>query len=345
MLKIDAFNHIFPKRFFQELIDIPNGPKDIGKRVRNMPTIMDLDARFKVMDEFADYCQIISLPLPQIEILGPPDKSPALARMANDGLAELVDKHPARFPGFVASLAMNNPDEAVKEAIRAVDELDACGVQVFTNAAGIALDHPQFQPLWDEVAKRDITVWMHPARGADFTDYQSEPRSQYEIWWTFGWPYETSVAMARMVFSGFFDRYPKLKVITHHMGGMIPYFEGRVGYGWDVLGTRTSDVDYVSLRKSMKMRPVDYFKNFYADTALFGGGPATVCGLAFFGVDHCLFASDVPFEPAPGLYIRETIKVIEGLGLNAEDKDKIYRQNALKLFPVKTLTATQRVAT
>ncbi len=101
-----------------------------------------------------------------------------------------------------------------------------------------------------------------------------------------------------MVFAGFFDRYPKLKVITHHMGGMI-HAEGRVGYGWDVLGTRTSDVDYEPLLKSMKKRPVDYFRIFYADTALFGGGPATRCGLDFFGVDNCLFASDVPFEPAP----------------------------------------------
>jgi uncharacterized protein len=340
-MKLDAFNHLFPKPFFQKFIDVP-GAKDMGKRVKNMATIMDLDARFKVMDEFDEYSQVISLPQPPIESLGGPNDSPAIARMANDGLVELVEKYPARFPGFVASLAMNNPDEAIKETLRAVNDLGASGVQIYTNANGVALDHPQFQGFWDEIAKRDITVWMHPARTAQFTDYLTEPKSQYEIWWTFGWPYETSVAMARMVFAGFFDRYPKLKVITHHMGGMIPYFEGRVGYGWDVLGTRTSDVDYEPLLKSMKKRPVDYFKNFYADTALFGGGPATRCGLEFFGVDNCLFASDVPFEPAPGLYIRETIKVIEGLGLSAEDKDKIYHKNALKLFPVKRLSAVSK---
>ncbi len=130
---------------------------------------------------------------------------------------------------------------------------------------------------------------MHPARGADFPDYKTEAKSKYEIWWTFGWPYETSAAMSRIVFSGMFDRHPNLKIVTHHMGGMIPYFEGRVGYGWDVLGSRTSDEDYVSLRQSMKKRPIDYFRNFYADTALFGGQAATKCGLDFFGVDHCRF--------------------------------------------------------
>jgi predicted TIM-barrel fold metal-dependent hydrolase len=140
--------------------------------------------------------------------------------------------------------------------------------------------------------------------------------------------------MARIVFSGMFDRIPNLKILTHHMGGMVPYFEGRVGYGWDQLGSRTSDIDYKAVLKSLKKRPIDYFRQFYGDTALFGGGPATRCGLEFFGADHVVFASDVPFEPAPGLYIRETIKVIEGLGLSADDKEKIYRRNAERLLHI-----------
>src|SRR5213078_4196614 len=118
--------------------------------------------------------------------------------------------------------------------------------------------------LFQELARREITILIHPARGADFSDYASEPRSKYEIWWTFGWPYETSAAMARLVFSGIFDSCPGIKFVTHHMGGMIPYFEGRVGWGWDVLGSRTSDEDYVTLRKNMKKRPVDYFRSFLA---------------------------------------------------------------------------------
>jgi aminocarboxymuconate-semialdehyde decarboxylase len=143
--------------------------------------------------------------------------------------------------------------------------------------------------------------------------------------------------MARLVFSGIFDRCPDIKIVTHHMGAMIPYFEGRVGYGWDQLGSRTSDEDYASLLHSMKKRPVDYFKMFHADTALFGGKGATRCGLDFFGVDHVLFASDVPFEPSPGLYIRETIKAIESAGLSAEDKHKIYQTNAERLLNLKSV--------
>jgi predicted TIM-barrel fold metal-dependent hydrolase len=325
--KIDLFNHIFPQTFFDKYIE--NGLPDIGKRVKNMPTIVKLDARFQVMDEFGpDYCQVISLPAPTIEALGTPQQSPDIARLANDGMAELCRKYPERFPTFIASLPMNNPEAIVPEALRAIDQLGASGVQIFTNVNGAPLDNPEYQEFFDTMAKREIGIWMHPARGASMSDYKSETKSKYEIWWTFGWPYETSAAMARMVFSGFFDKWPNLKVLTHHMGAMAPYFEGRVGWGWDALGTRTSDEDYTVILKQLKKRPIDYFRMFRADTALFGATAGTRCGLEFFGEDMVMFASDVPFEPSPGLYIRETIRVIESLGLSDATKKKIYQTNA-----------------
>jgi aminocarboxymuconate-semialdehyde decarboxylase len=124
------------------------------------------------------------------------------------------------------------------------------------------------------------------------------------------------------------------------MGGMIPYFEGRVGYGWDQLGKRTSEVDYTVLLKTLKKRPVDYFKMFYADTALFGGAAATQCGLSFFGADHVLFASDVPFEPSPGLYIRETIRCVDSLNVSDAQRQQIYQGNAEKLLQMSKATIT-----
>jgi len=105
-MKIDIYNHIFPQNYFDEYIAGPKALPDIGKRVRNMPTIVNLDARFKVMDEFGDYCQFLSLPSPPLESMASPERSPLLARAANDGLAELVKKHPDRFIGFAASLPM-----------------------------------------------------------------------------------------------------------------------------------------------------------------------------------------------------------------------------------------------
>jgi len=332
-MKLDIFNHIFPQRFYDRMLKVaPNG-RDMHKRVRAIPCIVDLAQRFRIMDMFDDYAQVICLGSPPIEVFGPPPVSTEMARLANDGMAELVDRHRQRFPAFIASLPMNDPVGLLKEAERAVHELGAVGVQVFTNVLGRPLTAPETLPLFELMAKLDLPLWLHPARGADFADYQREKRSHYEIWWTLGWPYETSVAMAHIVFEGLFDRYPQLKIITHHMGGMIPYFEGRVGPGWDQLGARTSDVDYSALLRQLKRRPVDYFHLFYADTALFGATEATRCGLKFFGPERVLFASDAPFDPEQGaMYTRTTIEIIDRLDVSPAERHAIYEGNARRLL-------------
>jgi predicted TIM-barrel fold metal-dependent hydrolase len=333
MKKIDIFNHLFPKSFFDKMIEVAPDQKDIGKRVRSVPVIVDLEKRFRVMDQFEDYVQVICLPNPPLEVLGSPDVTSKLAQIANDGMAEYVAKYPDRFPGFIASLSLSNPDAALIEIDRAIKDLKAVGVQFFSNANGAPLDLPEFEPLFAKMADFDLPIWIHPARAAHFPDYLTEKKSKYEIWWTFGWPYETSVAMSRIVFAGYFDKYPNLKIITHHLGGMIPYFEGRVGPGWDQLGSRTSDEDYTVILKQLKKRPLDYFKMFYADSAVFGSVAATKCGLEFFGADNVLFASDSPFDPEKGPgYIRETIKVIAELPISDSDRQKIFEGNAKRLL-------------
>jgi uncharacterized protein len=172
-------------------------------------------------------------------------------------------------------------------------------------------------------------IWLHPARGANMPDYIDEKKSLYEIWWTFGWSYETATAMARLVFSKIMDNHPNLKIITHHFGGIVPMLEGRIGPGWDVLGSRTSDEDYVSLRKSLKKRPLDYFKqDFYVDTAVFGGKPATKCGLEFFPLEKIVFASDCPFDPEGGtMYPRVTLQILDSLDIPKADREKIDYKN------------------
>jgi len=253
--------------------------------------------------------------------------------VANDGLAEYVAKYPDRFPAFIASLPMNNPDAALEEIDRAINDLKAVGIQFFSNVAGKALDLPEFKPLFQKITEYDLPIWIHPSRGANILDYPGEEKSKYEIWFVFGWPYETSVAMARLVFGYYFDEFPNLKIITHHLGGMIPYFEGRVGTSWDQLGSRTSDEDYTVILKKLKKPHLEYFKMFYADTATFGAVGAMKCGLEFFGVDHVLFASDCPFDPEKGPgYIRETIKIIEELPISEEDRKKIFEGNARRLL-------------
>ncbi len=334
MKKIDIFNHIWTTRFYAKLREV-TGPRmtDITRRSEAVPMMTDLDERFRIMDRFDDYQQILSLASPPLEIVSNPEQQLMLSRVGSEDMAELCDKYPQRFPGYIASIPMGNPDAVLAETRRAMEQLNACGVQVFSNVKGKPLDHPDFTSVFDYMAEIDKPIWIHPARGASFADYQTEDRSQYEIWWTFGWPYDTSVAMARLVFSKLFDRHPNIKIITHHGGGMSPFFEGRVGPGWDQLGARTSTVDYSVLLKELKKRPLDYFKLFYADTAVFGSKAATLCSLSFFGADKVVFASDAPFDPEKGpMYIRETIKIIDELEISEEDRAKIYYKNAEKLL-------------
>jgi predicted TIM-barrel fold metal-dependent hydrolase len=332
MTTIDVFTHFMPPRFLQAFqAQAPD--QGMFRRSLQVKTLCELDARFRLMDAFDDYGQVLSLGSPPIEAFAGPDAAPELARIGNDGLAELVNRHPDRFPGFLAHLPLNNPDAALAEAERSTRELGAVGFQFYSNVAGRPLDEPALAPIFEWVHAANLPVFLHPARSERFSDYASEPKSKFEIWWALGWPYETSTAMARLVFSGAFDRWPNLKVVAHHLGGIIPYVAGRVGHGWDQLGKRTSDEDYFALLKSLKKRPLDYFKMFYADTAEFGALAATRCGIDFFGTDHVLFASDCPFEPTPGIYVKETFDVMRQLELPDAEMAMIHHGNARRLMP------------
>jgi len=332
-MKIDIFPHIFPKPFYERMMQSTTGAGFMQKRVRGIPVLVDLELRFRFMDQFPEYVQVLTLAAPPMEAIGDPKSSPELARIANDGMAELVAKHPDRFPAFVASLPMNNMDACLQEVDRVITKLGARGVQIFSNVNGRPLDEPEFRPLFEKMAQYDLPLWLHPTRQSGFTDYPAEKKSRYEMWWVFGWPYETSVAMGRLVFSGIFDAFPNLKIITHHLGAMIPYFEGRIGPGLDQLGARTSEEDKELVTHQLKRRPLDYFRMFYGDSAIFGATAPLECGLAFFGMDRVLFGTDMPFDPEKGtMFIRETIRAVESITIAPADREKIYEGNARRLL-------------
>jgi uncharacterized protein len=333
--KIDIFNHIWPQKYYARLLKQVGTMTEITKRSGAIPMMVDLDVRFRVMDSFEGYQQILSLAAPPLEALGGPEVARELSEIGSDGMAELCEKYPCRFPGFIASVAMTDEEGVAEEARRAVNDLGACGIQLYTNVCGKPLDAPEFRHIFKTFETLGKPVWIHPARSAQFPDYLTEGLSQYEIWWTFGWPYESSAAQARLAFSKMLDEMPRLKFIIHHAGGMTPFFEGRVGPGWDQLGARTSFRDYKPLLKELKKRPLDYFKDFYVDTATFGSDAALVCSLSFYGVDHVLFASDAPFDPEGGpMYIRETIRCIDALNISADDREKLYFKNACTLLGI-----------
>lgn len=331
--KLDIYNHVMPRSVVERMRALAPEKGDIVRRVGSIAMLHDIEARVAMMAQWPGYQQVLTLANPPIEAIAGPADSPGLAQLGNDELREICARWPAQFPAWVASLPLNNIPATLAEMDRAVAQ-GARGIQIFTNINGRPLDEPEFLPIFERAVNHHrVPIWMHPARGANVPDYPGEKKSKYEIWQVLGWPYETSVAMARIVFSGMLDRFPDMKIITHHLGAMIPYFEGRVGPLFDQLGTRSSDEDYASLLQRMAKRPIEYFRMFHGDTAVGGSRAAICCGLNFFGPDKVLFATDCPFDPEGGpMFIRDTIAAIDSLELPDDDRRKIYVGNALRLM-------------
>ena len=334
-MKIDAFCHIMPRPYYDRFFTLEETihAANLRKRVANIPCLVDMDVRFAQMDEFGDYRQLINICAPPVEDLGSPEISRQMARIGNEALAELVRSHPDRFAGFCACMPMDDPDAAVAELEYATSELGAVGAQIYTHSRGEAMDAARFDPFYEAAARSGSLVQVHPCRSSAWADYPTEKRSRYEIWWTFGWEYDLSAFMARIVFSGVLERYPDLKLLIHHGGSMVPHFAGRVGPGWDQLGARTPPEQQEDIEGyPLSRRPIEYFRQMYGDTAMFGAAHALRCCIDFYGTDHILFGSDSPFDPerGPG-YIRATIANLEEIGLTPAEQEAIFCGNVTRL--------------
>jgi predicted TIM-barrel fold metal-dependent hydrolase len=328
---IDVFNHFMPKAYLDRLSELVPGHVAVTAFPR-LKTLVDVDARRRLLDEFDGLQNVLCLANPPLELIAPPDRTPELARLANDSLAEVCRKHPERFPAFIASLPMNNVEASVAETDRAIKQLGARGIQMFTNVAGKPLSAPEFRPLFRRMVEHDLPVFVHPMRGPQFADYATEQASEDEVWFSFGWPYETTACMTRLIYSGLFDELPALKIITHHMGGMIPYFSGKINLGFRQIFFGSPERNPLAEERGLKKLPVDYFKMLYADTAL-GEIAPTRCGHAFFGTPQCLFATDAPFDTEQGRALTaKTIHAVEALEIPPAEKERIFSGNARALL-------------
>ena len=333
-MMIDVFNHFMPKAYLDRLGTLIPGHMVLAAFPR-LATLWDIDARLALLDGFDGLQQVL-------ELIAGPQETPDLARMANDALAELCARYGDRFPAFVAALPMNNIDAALAEIDRAVNDLGACGVQLFTNIAGKPLSAREFRPIFRRMAAHDLPVWLHPMRGPNFPDYASEQASEAEIWFSFGWPYETSACVTRLIYSKIFDELPDLKIITHHMGGMIPYFAGKINLGFRQIFFGTPERNPAAEDAGLKKPVMEYFKMLYADTALNGEIAPTRCGHAFFGTSSCLFATDAPFDAEQGRgLIANTINALEALPVSAAEREKIFAGNARLLLKLPARTAAR----
>lgn len=338
--KIDIFTHILPTRYRQALYR--KAQRNLSTSIESSleaqhnhtPALFDMGIRFKQMDGYGGLRHVLTLVVPPLEVVASPGDAAELAQIANDETAELVTKYPDRFVAGVASLPMNDIDASLRETERAIEELHLKGIQLYTAIDDKPLDSPEFMPIYEKMAEYDLPIWLHPVRVRSIQDYKNEAYSKYRIFHVFGWPYETSAAMTRLVFSGVLEKFPDLKFITHHCGGMVPYFSQRLeGQGQAMIDKRGH---FIGESPANLSRPVlEYFKKFYADTALGGFAPGLMCGYAFFGADHVAFGTDAPYGPERGVDRNKAeINAVNEMSISSAEKQKIFQGNAKRILRI-----------
>jgi uncharacterized protein len=328
-LIIDAYAHVSPAGYTEVLKK--DHPGFYNYILGGCRPLYDMDERFRIMDRYPNVMQVLTVgPVPPLEAFADKDKSVDLARRANDEMAELVSKHRDRFVAAIALLPMNNMDAAIKEADRAISELGLKGIYVHSNIDGKPLDSPEFLPLYEMMSECNLPVYIHPWRSDDVADYSTEEVSKYLIASIFGWPYETTAAMTRLVFGGVLKKYPNLKVITHHAGGMVPYYEQRIFQHYGQV-ERSGRGGFI---KALGRHPLDYYKMFYCDTAIHGNTPALMLAYHFWGAEHMVFGADMPLGDhyfGQRSY-RQTINAIEAMEITDAEKACIFADNARRLL-------------
>lgn len=324
MRKVDFHNHYYPQEYLQVLqkadSSVEVGLDSQGRKVVRLfnATVPMLDPaeRLLEMDRIGVDVQVLSLSAPQV-YFAPAREQPSLTRQVNDAFAQICLEHPGRFLAF-ANVPLGDVDESLKELCRAIHDLKMSGVCLGSNVGGRPLDAPEFFPFFEEVTRLGAPVYIHPLAppGADALGL-----FQYNLLALVGFPFETTLAATRMVFSGLFERLPNLTLILSHLGGALPYLFERIDFGYE---------EYPACRAHLSQPPSAYFKRFYYETALSWGRPALQCALHSLGANRLLLGSDYPFVP-PEMGAR-SVSAVEELGLPPSERAAIYHGNAERVL-------------
>ena len=253
--------------------------KDGAPFMTLMPGMFDYELRIKAMDAAGVDVAIVTLTSPNV-YWGSAKVSLEAARLVNDDMSERQKQYPARIR-FMCSLPWQHPKLAVAELKRACDELGAVGVMVLANIAGSSLTEKRFAPIWREIDKRGLPVLVHPSAppGTAELDVMS-----YNLIASVGFMFDTSLAVARMIFDGFFDRYANLKLIAAHGGGTLPYIAGRLDICFD---------NMPACREKISRKPSEYLKRIYYDSVVFQQESLELA-LKVGGDTNVLYGSDYP---------------------------------------------------
>jgi aminocarboxymuconate-semialdehyde decarboxylase len=324
-MKYDLHTHYYPASYF-ELIRNAGGEFSFGSDPTGRTIIRYQGARFfgvtapmtdplqrlADMDRVGIDVEVLSLSTPNVFFVEG-ERQAEVARVANDAYADLIAQHPARFKAF-ASIPMDAPDAALKELDRALGTLRLNGVVLLSNIRGRALTDPAYRPFFEEANRRRLCIFLHPmlpANAAAFNEYVLGP--------LVGFPFDTSLAVARMCFHGMFRDFPDIRWVIGHLGGAIPYLMERLDNGYR---------DFAECRAHIDALPSTYLKRLHYDTVSFSG-PALRMVRELVGVDHMVMGSDYPHMLGS---IDRAITSIEGLDIPAADKQTIFSGTALRIL-------------
>lgn len=324
-MKLDLHTHYYPEIYFQIIRETrsefsfdkdPTGRtiiKHRGARFFGITAPMsDPVRRLEDMDRVGIDIEVLSLSTPNL-FFADERRQPEVARIINDSYADLIAKHPARFKGF-ASIPMDAPDHALEELHRAIETLKFNGVILLSNIRGKPLTSPQYRPFFEEANRMKLCIFLHPMLPAN-----TEPFAEYVLGPLVGFPFDTTLAVARMCFSGMFREFPEIRWIIAHLGGAVPYLMERLDNGYR---------DFAECRANIDRLPSEYLKRLYYDTVSFS--PYSL-GMArdLVGVDHMVMGSDYPHLLGS---IERSVSSIEALDIPEREKQRIFSGTALEIL-------------
>jgi aminocarboxymuconate-semialdehyde decarboxylase len=327
-MRIDVHTHYYPARYFDAIrdeggefgfVDDPSGATSAiiefkGSRFFGItPPMTDPQLRIEQMDRVGVDTQVLSLSTPNVNFLIG-ERQVDLARAVNDDYAALADNYPGRFKGFASVPLDAHPDAAIAEATRAVTELKMQGVVLLSNMRGEYYDAPRFRPFLEAADALGLCIFMHPMLPA-----ASEPFRDYVLGPIIGFPFDTTLSVARLAYAGVLRDFPNIRWIFGHLGGASPYLFERMDNGWR---------DMAACREHIDELPSVYLKRCYYDTVTFS--PHTLAMVRNqVGTDHLLMGSDFPHLLGN---IDRAVSTIEDLAIPVHEKQAIFSTTALSIL-------------
>jgi aminocarboxymuconate-semialdehyde decarboxylase len=326
MTVIDFHNHFFPPEYLEAVQRGPSNVKVTFDSKKNpllhypgdynviVPEHRDIGLRAEVLEKSGVDKQVLTFTTPGVHIESP-DFAVDLARMVNDSFAIIMRERSDQFTAL-ATLPLNDPEASVEELERAIKDLGFKGAALHSNINGVALSDKRYWPLYEKANQLDVVFDIHPSFPVGV-----EAMKEYWLMPLIGFPFDTTLAAAKLVFSGVVEKFPQIKWVLGHLGGAIPYLAERLDRGYHA---------FRACREYISQPPSVYLKKFYYDTVNFDPN-ALRFAIEFAGVDHLLAGSDFPHQIGS---LEKMVGSIEALDISAEDKEKISGGNAARLLNI-----------